>query len=96
MQYYYEALTNAIVPFLQEAEEQDADIVPMEASAYAELWKDTEESIEMFDIDAIQEGLKRLYAATERGEKRDALKEAMEASEVFDYTKVAELLEKYR
>lgn len=96
LQYYYEALTNAIVPFLQEAEEQDADIVPMEASAYAELWKDTEESIEMFDIDAIQEGLKRLYAATERGEKRDALKEAMEASEVFDYTKVAELLEKYR
>ena len=68
----------------------------MDAAEYAELWKSTEESIEMFDIDAIQDGLKRLYAATENGEKRNALKEAIEASEVFDYTKVAELLEKYR
>jgi len=96
LQYYYEALTEAIAPFLQADSEQEDDVMPMDAAEYASLWKDTEESIEMFDIDAIQDGLKRLYAATENGEKRNALKEAIEASEVFDYTKVAELLEKYR
>ena len=96
LQYYYEALSGAIAPFLQAAAEQDGDVTPMDAAEYAELWQSTEESIEMFDIDAIQDGLKRLHAATENGEKRSALKEAIEASEVFDYTKVAELLKKYR
>ena len=96
LQYYYDALDTAIAPFLQAVSEQDEDVIPMEAAAYAELWQSTEESIEMFDIDAIQEGLKRLYAATGKGEKRNALKEAIEASEVFDYTRVAELLETYR
>ena len=96
LQYYYEALSNAIAPFLQKDSGQEEDVVSMAAADYAALWKDTEESIEMFDIDAIQDGLKRLYSATEPGEKRTALKEAIDASEVFDYTKVAELLEKYR
>lgn len=96
LQYYYDALNDAIMPFLQKNAGQDEDVTPMDAAEYAELWASTEESIEMFDIDAIQDGLKRLYAATEGGEKRNALKEAIEASEVFDYTRVAELLEKYR
>lgn len=96
LQYYYDALTCAIAPLLQEKNAQDDTVVAMDAAAYAELWKVTEESIEMFDIDAIQDGLKQLYSATEAGEKRDALREAVEASEVFDYTKVAEILEKYR
>lgn len=95
LQFYYDALTTAIAPLLQETAEE-GDVVEMEESAYAELWRDTEESIEMFDIDAIQEGLKTLYAATGAGEKKDALKEAIEASEVFDYTKVAKILEQYR
>ena len=96
LQYYYEALSGAIAPFLQAVSEQEESVMSMDAAEYAELWSNTEESIEMFDIDAIQDGLKRLYAATEPGEKRSALKEAIEASEVFDYTKVAQLLEKYR
>ncbi len=96
LQFYYDALTAAIAPLLQEKEAAQGDVVAMEASAYAQLWRETEESIEMFDIDAIQEGLKTLYAATAAGDKKDALKEAIEASEVFDYTKVAKLLEQYR
>jgi len=96
VQYYYEALTDAIAPFLQKVNEWLEGVSPMEADAYAELWRNTEESIELFDIDAIQEGLKQLYAATEAGEKREALQEALEASEVFDYAKVAEILKQYR
>lgn len=96
LQYYYDALSDAIAPFLHAATERDDDVVPMAAADYAALWEATEESIEMFDIDAIQDGLKRLYSATENGNKRIALKEAIEASEVFDYTKVAEILAQYR
>lgn len=96
LQYYYDVLNGAIAPLLQQKDAQDDVVVAMDASEYRSLWESTEESIDMFDIDAIQEGLKRLYAATEAGEKKDALREAIEASEVFDYTKVAEILEKYR
>lgn len=96
LQYYYEALSTAIAPFLQAVTGQDEKVMPMETAEYAALWQSTQESIAMFDIDAIQEGLKRLHAATEPGEKRNALKEAIEASEVFDYTRVEELLEQYR
>ena len=96
VQYYYDALMDAIAPLLQDVCEMQESIAPMDAADYAELWRSTEESIELFDIDAIQEGLKRLYAATDVGEKRDALKEALEASEVFDYGKVAEILKKHR
>ena len=56
----------------------------------------TQESIVEFDIDAIQEGLRRLFAATDPGEKREALKKAIEASEMFDYTAVAEIMEQYK
>ena len=68
----------------------------MESVGSVSIWRSTEESIELFDIDAIQEGLKQLYAATDAGEKREALQEALEASEVFDYGKVAEILKQYR
>lgn len=96
VQYYYEALADAIAPLLQKGYETQEGVSPMEPDAYAELWRSTEESIELFDIDAIQEGLKQLYAATDAGEKREALQEALEASEVFDYGKVAEILKQYR
>ena len=95
LRYYYDALTAAIAPLLQK-EECEEEIIPMEASEYEALWAEVEESVDMFDIDAIQEGLRRLYAATAHGEKKDALREAVEASEVFEYSRVAEILQKYR
>lgn len=96
LQAYQRALTEAIRPLLETAEAVEEGIVPMEAAEYAELWGETEESINVFDIDAIQEGLHRLYAATEAGEKKTALKKAIDASEVFDYTTVAQIMEQYR
>lgn len=96
LQTYQKALTEAIRPLLQEVKSEAEGMIPMEAAVYAELWAETEESIDVFDIDAIQEGLHRLYAATEAGEKKDALKKAIEASEVFDYTTVAQIMEQYR
>lgn len=96
LQGYQSALSEAIKPFLQEAAGSDEEWNPMEADAYHALWETTIESIAEFDIDAIQEGLRRLCAATEAGEKRDALKKAIEASEMFDYTAVAEIMEQYR
>ncbi len=96
LQMVYEALSTAIAELLQEAKFDDEEVLPMEENAYRALWKETEESVEMFDIDAIQEGLKRLHLATPGGEKRNALKEAMEAAEVFEYAAVADILKKYR
>jgi len=96
LQGYQSALSEAIKPFLQEAAGSDEEWNPMEADAYHALWETTIESIAEFDIDAIQEGLRRLCVATEAGEKRDALKKAIEASEMFDYTAVAEIMEQYR
>ena len=95
LRYYYDALTAAIAPLLRK-EDREEDIIPMESSEYKELWAEVEACVELFEIDAIQEGLKRLHAATERGEKQDALREAMEASEVFEYSRVAEILVQYR
>jgi len=96
LQMVYEALSTAISELVREAEFDDEEVLPMEEAAYRSLWQETEESIEMFDIDAIQEGLKRLHLATTAGEKRNALKEAMEAAEVFEYSAVADILKKYR
>lgn len=96
LQMVYEALSTAIAELVQEAEFDDEKVLPMEEAAYRSLWQETEESIEMFDIDAIQEGLKRLHLATPAGEKRNALREAMEASEVFEYAVVADILKRYR
>lgn len=96
LRYYHSALTEAIAPMLQEASQDDEGVIPMDAAAYAALWAETEESINVFDIDAIQEGLHRLCSATEAGEKREALKKAIEASEMFDYTMVAQIMERYR
>ena len=76
LRYYYDALSAAIAPLLQK-EECEEEIIPMEASEYEALWAEVEESVDMFDIDAIQEGLRRLYAATAHGEKKDALREAV-------------------
>lgn len=96
LRYYHNALSEAIAPLLQEAAQDDEGVIPMEVAAYTALWAETEESINVFDIDAIQEGLHRLFSATEAGEKREALKKAIEASEMFDYTTVAQIMEQYR
>lgn len=95
---YYESLTKAIAPLLENRiKDEDAEeAITMDAADYAALWKQTEESMTLFDIDAIQEGLHRLYAATAAGEKKDALKRAIEYSESFEYAKLSSLLEQYR
>lgn len=96
LQSYQSALDAALQPLLQEAAKDDDTVTPMAADDYEALWVTTQESIVEFDIDAIQEGLRRLFAATNPGEKREALKKAIEASEMFDYTAVAEIMEQYK
>ncbi len=85
------AISAALSSYKQE-EEDSADIIRMEPAQYLALWKETMEYVRCFEIDEIREGLTKLRASAEDAAVRAKLKEALEASEVFDYGKVAEIL----
>lgn len=68
------------------------EFVSMEPEAYKALWDETLEYVRCFAIDEIRQGLEGLFAATADATLRSQLKNAIDASNLFDYSKVSAIL----
>ncbi len=86
-------LQKALDEYNAKTESKEAeDIVEMPEDEYKKLWKDTEDAVRCFDIDAICVGLKSLLRATKDKNLRAALRTAGDAAERFDYSEVSKVL----